>query len=92
MRSSSCPRLRALAARHAVDHQRRGDVVDGVQLREQVVELIDEAELQAAHDRAVAIAHLQRVLAVEEHLACIGLFQQARPREATWICPNPKGR
>ena len=43
-----------------------------------MVELVDEAELKAARERALVVGHLQRVLAVEEHLARVRLLEQTR--------------
>ena len=63
-------------ARHAVDHQRRRHIVDGVEFRQQVVELIDEAQLHPPRQRSRIIRHRQRVLPVEQHLPPIGFLKQ----------------
>jgi hypothetical protein len=46
-----------LAAVHAADDERHGDVLERRELRQQMVELIDEAERRVAHATALGLGH-----------------------------------
>lgn len=66
-----CDRLR-----HTGDHLRDGDILQRRELRQQVMELIDEADFLPAHRGAPGIVQLGRVLAANDHRPRIRLFQQ----------------
>src|SRR5437868_482852 len=60
---------RRLLARQPADQRRHGGVVQRGELREQVVELEDEADVAVAEARQRLLSHLERVLAVVEDVA-----------------------
>src|SRR5688572_12723187 len=63
-------RLRSrLVGRHAPDQEWHRHVLDRGELRQQVVELVDEAERAVAHAAALDLAHLAERLALDEDAA-----------------------
>src|SRR5207244_2941073 len=60
---------RRVLARQPADERRHGDIVQRRELREQVVELEDEADVAVAEARQRLLSHLERVLAVVEDVA-----------------------
>jgi len=65
-------------ARHAGDHQRHGYVVEGRELRQQVVELVDETQLVIAQLPPGRFRKRIQALAGHGHPAGIGLIQPAQ--------------
>ena len=70
------PRAR-LGARQAADHLRQDDVLERRELRQQVMELIDEADLGAPQRRALVVGHCRGRRAADMHLARVRRLQQA---------------
>jgi hypothetical protein len=71
-----CP-LACVGERRGGDAHRQGHVVQRRELRQQVVELIDEAELGQAHARALALRQVGAVHPVDQDAAAVGMLQQA---------------
>jgi hypothetical protein len=72
-----CPPL-GFTPRQAGDHLRHDDVLERRELRQQVVELIDEADRRAAQRGARAVGQLRGGGAPEIDLAAVGLFEEPR--------------
>src|SRR5512146_2773918 len=73
--------LLSIAPREPEDELRQHHVLKRRELREKVMELIDEAELGAAHSRALGVPALRAVDADDHHGAAVGPFEQARDME-----------
>ena len=69
-------RLIGLAALQAADHLRQHDVFQRGEFRQQMVGLVDEADVGAAHPRALGVGQLRGRRAVDIDLAVVGCFQQ----------------
>src|SRR6185312_3910429 len=69
--------LLALGTRKSAIAQRHVDVVEQIEVRNQVEALEHEADLLVAQPRAVLVAELRDVDAVELVLAARGFFEQA---------------
>src|SRR6266849_4212365 len=65
------------AARDAGDHLRQHDVLERREFRQEMMELVDEAEILAADRGALAIRHAAALLARDQHLAAIRPLEQA---------------
>ena len=68
--------LLGLGSRQAKDELRQHDVLERREFRQEMVELIDEADLRAAHAGALAVAELDAIDAVDHHGAAVGAFEQ----------------
>ena len=69
-------RLR-LARGHAADQLRHHDVLERRELRQQLVELVDEAHRAAPHARTLRIAQARAVDAVDDDAPAVGRLEQA---------------
>src|SRR6266850_2165560 len=69
--------LLGLAARQPADQARHGRVFQRGELRQEVVELEDEPDVPVAEPRQRLLAHLERVLAVVEHVPGGGRIKRA---------------
>ena len=67
--SIRCAAARALGRGHAPDRERHRDVLQRGELRQQVVELVDEAERAVAHARRVPSPSARRSRALDADLA-----------------------
>ena len=65
------------AAAVAGEHARQHHVLERAELRQQVVELVDEAQALAADAGACGIGQARAGAAAEEHLAAVGVLEQA---------------
>src|SRR6185503_11519107 len=63
---------------HPADEERHGDVLDRGEFRQQVVELIDEAESRVAHLPALGLAHRAEGLALYQDGAEVGASRPPR--------------
>ena len=66
-----------LPARDAGDHLRHDDVLERGEFGQQVMELVDETKLRAAHLGALAVRHLSARATVEDDVAAVGPLQKA---------------
>ena len=83
--SSSAARARRSAVRDLAHPQPEGDVVEGVRLREEAVGLED-------HARVAAVGRDPGdVLAVDQHLARVGVFEARRRIRSAVVLPQPDG-
>jgi hypothetical protein len=69
--------LARLLLREAADHLRQHHVLDRREFRQQVVKLIDEADLGAADARALGIRQRRGGGTVDIDFAAVGMFEQA---------------
>ena len=69
--------LARFARREPTDELRHDHVLEGGELGQEVMELVDEADLLAAQARAPGIVHGGCRPAADEHLAAIRLLEQA---------------
>ena len=60
----------------ADDELRQQDVLERRELRQEVMELVDETDLEAAHTCAIGIAHPHAISAVDENLTAVGALKQ----------------
>src|SRR5205814_833174 len=70
------PAARLLAAQ-AADHLRQDHILDGGEFRQQVVGLVDKADLKAADAGALRVGELRGRDPLDEDLAGVGVFEQA---------------
>src|SRR3954471_20251731 len=70
--------LPCLRPRQTADELRHNDVLKRRELRQQVVELVDEADLLAPQARALGVAHAGRRVAADVNLAAVRLLQEPR--------------
>ncbi len=80
-----------LGARTALGHLRQRHVLGGGEFRQQVVELVDEADLRAARGGALALAAAVHRHPAQPDLALIGAVEQARDVQQRRF-PGPRGR
>src|SRR5207302_2882200 len=73
--------LACRAARDARDHLRQHDVLESREFRQEVMELVDEAEMPATDRRAFAVGHTAALLAADQNLAAIRPLEQTRDME-----------
>ena len=82
--------LLGFGSRQAKDELRQHDVLERREFRQEMVELIDEADLRAAHAGALAVAELDAIDAVDHHGAAIGAFEQSGDVQQRRL-PRPRG-
>ncbi len=83
--ASSCARRR----RHAPDHERHRDVLHRAELRQQMVELVDEAERAIAHLAARGVGRAWRGRAVDVTSPAVGASSPPR-RCSSVLLPEPE--
>ena len=93
-RSSSCRGLARGPRRRgdAGDHLRQHDVLQRRELRQQVVELVDEAERAAPQQRAVLVGQAAAIAAARSAPRRRRAAPAARRHAAASICRRPRGR
>ncbi len=82
--------LLGLGPRQPQDELRQGDVFECGEFRQEVVELIDEADLGAAHAGALAVAELDAIDSVDDYGAAVGAFKQSCDMEERRL-PRSRG-
>src|SRR6188508_2325951 len=79
-----------LGSGKAKDELRQHDVLERREFRQEMVELVDEADLRAAHAGALTVAELHAIDAVDHHGAAIRTFEQSCDVEQRRL-PRPRG-
>src|SRR5262245_22166579 len=74
------PRL-GLVAADAENELRQHHILERRELRQEMMELIDEADLHAPHAGLVVVGKLGAIDAVDEDLAAVGAFEKSRDME-----------
>src|SRR4051794_26090953 len=70
--------LPCLRPRQAADELRHNDILKRRELRQKVMELVDEADLLAPQARALGVAHAGGRMSADIDLAAVRLLQQSR--------------
>ncbi len=82
----------AAALRGALDQLRHHDVLERRKFRQQLVELIDEAHLGAAHARALVVRHARAIATIDDDAAGCRASRAVPPHAAASTCPRPTAR